>query len=157
MKNFQLVVLLQARAALCFTLDYSQKIILPSLSKNTNQADLQRVYKLRSMIAGEETFHSSSPIDQAFDQIIGELEDVLMDERFIDLCRNFFEKYYNLFTRDDENKLVYTTIFKEYVQLIESFLDSRLKSRLSWFQMDEFLASRLNFNAQYYLSENEKI
>jgi hypothetical protein len=41
------------------------------------------------------------------------------------------------FDNTSENKLIYMDIFKEYINLIENFLESRLKACIEDFSMDE--------------------
>jgi hypothetical protein len=55
------------------------------------------------------------PEDDRFDQVIGELEEILMDEEFNDFQGKFFERYADLFQPGPENKLEYMEIFHKYV------------------------------------------
>ncbi|KAJ3153239.1 ADP-ribosylation factor-like protein 2-binding protein [Geranomyces variabilis] len=81
----------------------------------------------------------SSAEDTKFDAVVGELEDVLMDPYFVDLHDTYLADHCAQFSDDEENKLVYTEIFQEYVKLIEKYIDQRLKARLEWFSMSTFL------------------
>ena len=70
------------------------------------------------------------------------------------------EKYYNEFDDTEENKFIYTDIFKQYVsqnashfhnnilinfiyqtELVEGHLESELQARLPHFNMDKFMKS----------------
>jgi len=64
--------------------------------------------------------------DELFDTIVGRLEDIVMSDEFNDLQTNFFEKYCNEFTSDEENKLIYMQIFQEYVSTIEGYIERQL-------------------------------
>jgi len=83
---------------------------------------------------------SQSPEDEKFDTVVGELEDLIMDPSFTSLQNDFFSRTYHHFTPDEENKFIYTDIFHQYVTLIESFIEKRLRSRLPWFNMHEWVA-----------------
>lgn len=82
---------------------------------------------------------SSSPADAAFDAVVGCIEDVIMDEEFHELQLSFMEKHYLEFDNSDENKLNYTLIFKEYVNLLESYLEQQLMERIPDFNMNAFI------------------
>ncbi|XP_060248184.1 ADP-ribosylation factor-like protein 2-binding protein isoform X5 [Meriones unguiculatus] len=56
----------------------------------------------------------SSASDAEFDAVVGCLEDIIMDDEFQLLQRNFMDKYYQEFEDTEENKLTYTPIFNEY-------------------------------------------
>jgi ADP-ribosylation factor 2-binding protein len=53
--------------------------------------------------------------DEKFDAIIGDLEDLLLDDEFVKLQNDFYLKYYDMFEDTEENKLAYTPVFMEYV------------------------------------------
>jgi len=44
-----------------------------------------------------------------------------------------------LFENDEENKLVYTDIFKSYQETVESFIANRLAEEIEGFSMEKFL------------------
>jgi ADP-ribosylation factor 2-binding protein len=50
-----------------------------------------------------------------FDSIVGELENILVDDEFLEKQQTFLQENSKVFTNDEENKLVYTEIFKKYV------------------------------------------
>ncbi|CAK9024434.1 Stearoyl-CoA desaturase (Acyl-CoA desaturase) (Delta(9)-desaturase) (Delta-9 desaturase) (Fatty acid desaturase) [Durusdinium trenchii] len=76
--------------------------------------------------------------DNEFDEIVGALEEIIMDPRFVKLQSEFCRRHCNRFHKDDENKLEYTDIFNEYTQTIETYLESRLKRCIPGFRMDKF-------------------
>ncbi|KAI8928172.1 the ARF-like 2 binding protein BART-domain-containing protein [Entophlyctis helioformis] len=83
-----------------------------------------------------------SPInsdDARFDTVVGELEDVLMDDAFLKLQTTFFAKHHKHFDDSDENKLEYMDIFQKYTSQIEKYLSKRLSARLPWFSMSAFM------------------
>jgi len=83
--------------------------------------------------------------DDRFDMVIGSLEDIMMDEKFQDLQGQFVEQYCSSFDDDEENKLIYTEIFSKYTQLIEGYVEAKLKEAIPDFSMQSFmetLASR---------------
>jgi len=50
----------------------------------------------------------TNPDDDAFDEIVGCLQEIILSEEFENIQSDFFKKYYSIFTDDDENKLEYT-------------------------------------------------
>ncbi|XP_008309354.1 ADP-ribosylation factor-like protein 2-binding protein [Cynoglossus semilaevis] len=89
--------------------------------------------------AEEEVLVISSSTDAAFDSVIGCIEDIIMEEEFQQLQQTFMEKYYQEFDDSDENKLSYTPIFKEYVDLLEKHLERQLVERIPGFHMNTFI------------------
>ncbi|KAM8750261.1 ADP-ribosylation factor-like protein 2-binding protein isoform 1-T1 [Acanthopagrus schlegelii] len=81
---------------------------------------------------------SSSAADTAFDAVIGCIEDIIMEEEFQQLQQSFMEKHYLEFEDSDENKLSYTPIFNEYVDLLEKHLEQQLTERIPGFNMNTF-------------------
>lgn len=55
------------------------------------------------------------------------------------MLNNFMEKHYTEFDSQSENKLEYTTIFKEYVNKIEKFIENQLHTKFPGFDMDKFI------------------
>lgn len=105
---------------------------------------------------------SSNAADARFDLIIGNIEDIIMgkfsnnskhiviklnyklletilEAKFQKLQNGFMEKNYKHFEDTEENKLIYTTIHKEYVNLIEAYLENELKKRVENFSMHTFM------------------
>ncbi|XP_053843358.1 ADP-ribosylation factor-like protein 2-binding protein isoform X3 [Vidua macroura] len=56
-----------------------------------------------------------STTSDEFDAVVGYLEDIIMDDDFQLIQRNFLEKHYQEFDDSEENKLIYTDIFNEYI------------------------------------------
>ncbi|XP_055011238.1 ADP-ribosylation factor-like protein 2-binding protein isoform X2 [Boleophthalmus pectinirostris] len=88
----------------------------------------------------EESFaiSSSSAAESAFDVVVGCIEDIIVDE-FQQLQHSFMEKYYTEFDDSDENKLTYTQIFNDYVDLLEKHLEQQLTERIPDFNMNTFI------------------
>lgn len=88
----------------------------------------------------EESFvlSSSSASDAEFDAVVGYLEDIIMDDEFQLLQRNFMDKYYQEFEDTEENKLIYTPIFNEYISLVEKYIEEQLLERIPGFNMAAF-------------------
>ncbi|KAM3608740.1 uncharacterized protein V6R79_003936 [Siganus canaliculatus] len=81
----------------------------------------------------------SSPTNAAFDAVIACIEDIIIDEEFQQLQQSFMEKYYLEFEDSDENKLSYTPIFNEYVDLLEKHLEKQVMERIPDFNMKAFI------------------
>ncbi|KAM9090989.1 LOW QUALITY PROTEIN: ADP-ribosylation factor-like protein 2-binding protein [Megaptera novaeangliae] len=79
----------------------------------------------------------SSTSDAEFDAVVGYLEDIIMDDEFQLLQRNFLDKYYQEFEDTEENKLTYAPIFNEYISLVEKYIEQLLE-RIPGFNMAAF-------------------
>lgn len=82
---------------------------------------------------------SSSAAEADFDAVVGCIEDIIMEDEFQQLQQSFMEKYYSQFDDSDENKLTYTPIFNEYVNLLEKHLEQQLTERIPDFDMNTFI------------------
>ncbi|XP_076469957.1 ADP-ribosylation factor-like protein 2-binding protein [Babylonia areolata] len=87
----------------------------------------------------EDLASGCSKADVAFDQVVGHIEDIIVDDEFQQLQNNFLEKHYLQFEDSEENKLSYTDIHKAYVQLVETFLVEEISKRTPDFSMQEFI------------------
>ena len=76
--------------------------------------------------------------DDRFDTIVGFLQDILLDPKFEQMCKDFSHKYCMEFEATEENKLCYTSIFKEYQETIEKYLMDTLKSDCPDFDEEYF-------------------
>lgn len=54
---------------------------------------------------------------------VEKLQEIVIEEEFEDLQEKFFAKYCDEFEEKEENKLIYTKIFKEYTQITESYIE----------------------------------
>ncbi|XP_011919951.1 PREDICTED: ADP-ribosylation factor-like protein 2-binding protein-like protein [Cercocebus atys] len=79
-----------------------------------------------------------SDSDAHFDAVVGYLEDVIMDEDFQLLQRNFINNYYQEFEDTEENKLTYIPIFNEYISLAEKYIEEQLLEQILGFNMAAF-------------------
>jgi ADP-ribosylation factor-like protein 2-binding protein len=75
--------------------------------------------------------------DQRWDSIVGVLESILMDESFSDAQEEYCVQHCHHFDDSDENKLVYTSIYKNYTDMIESRIESELTMAIEGFTMAE--------------------
>ncbi|XP_049949334.1 ADP-ribosylation factor-like protein 2-binding protein isoform X2 [Schistocerca serialis cubense] len=85
------------------------------------------------------------PEDTFFDDVIGHIEDVLVDQEFQDMQKSFMEKYWQEFHEGEENKLCYMDIFKEYGDLIENHIENYLANRIPHFSMQNFIEELHSF------------
>ncbi|XP_030313913.1 ADP-ribosylation factor-like protein 2-binding protein isoform X2 [Calypte anna] len=84
---------------------------------------------------------SSSPSDAEFDAVVGCLEDIIMESDFQLIQRTFMEKHYQEFEDSEENKLIYTSVFNEYISLVEKYIEDKLLARIPGFNMTAFTMS----------------
>ncbi|CAF0912451.1 unnamed protein product [Rotaria sordida] len=91
----------------------------------------------------DETFvshKSADPETEQFDQTIGLIEDMIMDEEFRSIQQAFLTKYAYEFDPDlDENKLIYTDIHREYLTIVEDFVINKIKRSQPNFNLDLFM------------------
>nr|XP_018905204.1 PREDICTED: ADP-ribosylation factor-like protein 2-binding protein isoform X2 [Bemisia tabaci] len=74
-----------------------------------------------------------------FDTVIGCIEDILIDDNFSNMQKNFLEKYWQTFENSEENKLCYMDIFQEYTNMIEIFIENELNKKIPNFFMQSFI------------------
>ena len=77
--------------------------------------------------------------DDRFDEVVGQLQEILIDPKFSKLQKQFCEKYCMQFEPTEENKLIYMTIFKDYTDQIENHITKKLEETVEGFSMETFL------------------
>lgn len=77
--------------------------------------------------------------DSAFDNTVGVLQEIVLDESFQNILQGFCKEHCHHFEDTEENKLVYTELFEKYSGLIEGVLEEKLGKALPGFSMGEFL------------------
>ena len=71
---------------------------------------------------------------------MGTLQEILLDDKFEKLQRTFCQEHCMHFDATEENKLIYTDLFKRYQETVEAFITQRLKEELpDSFAMEAFL------------------
>ncbi len=88
----------------------------------------------------EEVFfeNTGSEEDNEFDQIVGSLEDIMLEGRITSIQNEFFEEHYAIFEDTEENKIEYTQIFEKYTAMMEGSLNSLLTAKIPGFSMERF-------------------
>lgn len=74
-----------------------------------------------------------------FDEIIGSLQDLVMDASFEERQGAFGRAHCHHFEDTDENKLVYMQLFEQYNSVLEKTIDEHLRATVDGFSMDEFV------------------
>ncbi len=87
---------------------------------------------------------STNPEESKFDQIVGAIEEIIMEEKFQEAQDKFMNANYKHFEDSDENKLIYTTVHNEYISLIEKYLETQLKKKVANFCMDDFMKNLMS-------------
>mmetsp|Transcript_36042 Transcript_36042/g.84521 ORF Transcript_36042/g.84521 Transcript_36042/m.84521 type:complete len:215 (-) Transcript_36042:45-689(-) len=77
--------------------------------------------------------------DLAFDKIVEVLQEIVLSDEFQAMLRNFGEKHCHEFEDSEENKLVYTELFKKYSDSIEEYVFGKLAEALPGFDVASFL------------------
>lgn len=65
---------------------------------------------------------------------------MFLDPTFSTAQQNFISTHCHHFTSADENKLIYTELFQQYVDLLEKMIEQKLTSAIPNFSMQEFLS-----------------
>lgn len=81
---------------------------------------------------------NNSSEDNEFDNIMGHVEDVLVDDSFSLVQNKFCNENCDVFEEAEENKIVYTEVFNKYVALIEITLEGKLKQKIPGFDIKKF-------------------
>lgn len=77
----------------------------------------------------------SDESEKLFAKIIGCIEEIVIDTQFLRKQINFLDKYWQEFDVSDENKLIYTDIFNQYIDHIEKYIEKELVKRIPGFRM----------------------
>ncbi|XP_037068111.1 ADP-ribosylation factor-like protein 2-binding protein [Pollicipes pollicipes] len=102
--------------------------------------ELEQAAALDNAADVDENIHCHSERN-SFDNVIGEIEDIIMDASFRSAEREFVEQHYALFEpAGEENRLEWMELFGQYSRLVEGHLETELRHRLPGFAMDAFLA-----------------
>ncbi|XP_052008366.1 ADP-ribosylation factor-like protein 2-binding protein isoform X1 [Xyrauchen texanus] len=106
----------------------------------------ENIVETQNLEEEEFAVSKSSDADAEFDMVIGNIEDIIMEDEFQHLQQSFMEKYYLEFDNSEENKLSYTPIFNEYIKILENHLEQQLMERIPGFKIDNFTHSLKQHN-----------
>lgn len=87
---------------------------------------------------GSSSAESSPAISDYFDEVIGCIESLVLDEGFQSIVNHFLETYYRKFDNEEENKIEYMEIYQMYTEAIERYIVEKLNERMNFFDMDRF-------------------
>ena len=76
-----------------------------------------------------------------FQAVLGELEVLMMDEGLNAQVDAFTKEHCGQFEPGDENKLEYTTLFNQYTQMVEAYIEQQLGASVASFDMAGFCAT----------------
>lgn len=114
-----------------------------SVEESYDDDDLGGTGNAEDLDDGDLTFaedhQSSSHADRRFDEVVGALEELLLEDEFTALQSAYLRRHCHEFDDTDENKLAYTSIFDGYVERMETFIDAYLTKRVPDFDMRAFL------------------
>lgn len=68
----------------------------------------------------------SSPVSADNLSVFNAISELITSTEFNQACVSFLTKHMDVFDEEEENKLEYSTIFEEYVQILEQVIDSKL-------------------------------
>jgi hypothetical protein len=80
----------------------------------------------------------SSSEDRQFDEVIGGLQECLMDPAVGEIQESFLTKHCGEFDDSEENKFSYSTIHDEWVECMESVIQEYLSNHIEDFDMALF-------------------
>ena len=69
---------------------------------------------------------SSSSLSAQNAAIFNSITELVSSTEFTTATTEFMQKHQGAFSEEDENKLEYTTIFEEYVQIMSEIIDAKL-------------------------------
>eukprot|EP00736_Rhodelphis_marinus_P002627 Rmarinus@m.4555 len=75
--------------------------------------------------------------EQEFDTVVGHLEDILMETDFVQCQTEFLDSHCDEYEDTEENKLCYWDHFKQYTNLIERYIETRLAEEIAGFTMEK--------------------
>ncbi|XP_073987104.1 ADP-ribosylation factor-like protein 2-binding protein [Rhodnius prolixus] len=84
-----------------------------------------------------EDINISSEAISSFDKTIGFIEDIIVEESFQKIQRQFLEQYWDQFDDGEENRLIYMDIFQNYVKVVERHIEKKLKEAITNFDMGQ--------------------
>ena len=88
-------------------------------------------------------------ISQENQAVFKTISDLVMGSEFNTASVEFMQKHMNVFEDTDENKLEYSTIHEEYIQILEGTIDSKLFQTYSEPQIKAFYDDFKDNSAQY--------
>ncbi|XP_044582726.1 ADP-ribosylation factor-like protein 2-binding protein isoform X2 [Cotesia glomerata] len=88
----------------------------------------------------------SNDCNSSFNEVIGHIEDILIETDFQKTQQHILEKYWREFDSEEENKLIYMIIFEEYHKTIENYIETNLKKIIPKFSI-EMLFKQLSDNS----------
>ena len=83
------------------------------------------------------------------DAIFQELRIIIQDKEFELAQRAFMEKNYDQFEDTEENKLIYTQIYEQFVSLLENIIVVKLEQKFQSDDVDNFYATFVENIAKY--------
>lgn len=83
----------------------------------------------------------ASKRDDPFEHALTELEVLMMDEGLNMAIDAFTREHCAKFEAGDENKLEYTTLFQDYMALVEAYIEQQLGASVKAFDMGAFCAT----------------
>lgn len=88
---------------------------------------------------GEDPLEAYGGEGDLVDQTIGALEEIMMEEAVEAVRVGFCRDHCRHFDADEENKLIYMQLFKQYQTLLEREIETRLKAAIPGFDLQAFI------------------
>ena len=90
---------------------------------------------------------AGSTITESNSAVFGSISELITGTEFQDASIQYMYKHKDKFEDDEENKLEYTTIFEEFVQILEKIIDGQLLTKFTQAQVNDFYKDfATNFN-----------
>ena len=87
-------------------------------------------------------------------KIFQSISDIVIQQDFTDAQHMFFEKNKDTFEDTEENKLEHTTIFQDYLCILEQIIEAKLKETFIEEEIESFFGS-FEANMKLYQEMNE--
>ncbi|XP_050302678.1 ADP-ribosylation factor-like protein 2-binding protein [Anthonomus grandis grandis] len=76
--------------------------------------------------------------EKSFAEIIGCIENLIISDQFYEIQSRFLEEYYGEFEDEEENRLIYMDIFKNYLETVEKYIEEELLKKIPEFSLKTF-------------------
>ncbi|CAM9247440.1 unnamed protein product [Chrysoparadoxa australica] len=82
--------------------------------------------------------NNCSAEDCFFDETIGALQELLLEDAFVRKQQAFLDRWCAHFENTEQNKLEHMDIFENYTDMIEAHIEAELTARVKGFEMQSF-------------------
>ena len=119
-------------------LDLGMDVAMGDAAPGTSRDGAEEDDDLGDLGGGEDPLEAYGEGDLV-DQTIGALEEIMMEEAVENIRVGFCRDNCRHFDAEEENKLIYMQLFKQYQTLLEREIETRLKAAIPGFDLQTFI------------------